>query len=308
MPVKPLLARIVWGRYLDRPDQERKILEGLIRQTPRALGRWGEVQFTIEPVESCDFLLIADLPNRDLTVTVPPENVWSFTIEPPNEYFWRYHLAQPGIARTYTSSPEFHGKELINIPVPINWHIGLSFDELEQQPFPDKKKPVSCITSTLQAFAGQRERFEFTKKLMQAGIADVYGRGIAEIPRKWDAIAPYGSVVVVENFRNSLYWSEKIADVFLGYAMPIYYGCTGILDYFPEGSIITIDITGDDVIDRLREIISQRPWTQSLEAIRCAREKVLYEYNFFSYFEQQISETVSRPARLVTIPSFKYSL
>lgn len=308
LSTKPLLARIVWGRFLDKPDQERHILEKLIEQTPGGHSRWGEVQFTIDPVENCDFLLIADLPNTDLTVTVPPDNIWSFTIEPPNEYFWRYHLGHPGIARTFTSSSEFFGDHLINVPVPINWHIGLSFDQLINHQKPEKLKTVSFITSSLQAFAGHRARIEFTRKLMQAGIADIYGRGIAEIPCKWDAISQYESVVVVENFQNSLYWSEKIADVFLGFAMPIYFGCTRILDYFPEESLVRIDISDFDVIEKIQEIILQQRWVQASDAIIAARNKVLYEYNFFAYFESQIRAASVGPAKSVTIPAFKYSL
>ena len=38
------------------------------------------------------------------------------------------------------------------------------------------------------------------------------------------------------------YWTEKIADCFLAWTLPIYYGCPNLEDYFPEKSFIRIDI------------------------------------------------------------------
>ncbi|MBJ6801180.1 glycosyltransferase family 10 domain-containing protein [Geomonas propionica] len=297
------LARIAWGRYLHKPHEERRILEGLLRQTPGAQGIWGEVEFTIERVDSCDFLLIADQPSADIEVTVPPGNVWSFTIEPPNEYFRHLHAAERSIARCYTSDPEPASANAVQTFVPINWHIGKSYDELVAAPCPDKLKRTCFITSNSTHFQGHKDRVNFLKALAGVIPFHLFGRGYADFTCKGDVLAPYKNTIVVENFSNSLYWSEKLADAFLGYCLPIYFGCNRVAEYFPRDSFLEIDIHSESVFEELASLDLDRLWQQRYEAIRQARSRVLYEYNFFSFFAHQIlMSEVGRPER-ITIPA-----
>lgn len=297
------LARIAWGRYLHKPQEERRILEGLLKQTPGGRGIWGEVEFTIDRVDSCDFLLIADQPSADIEVTVPPCNVWSFTIEPPNEYFRRLHSVERNIARCYTSDPTVTGGDVVQTFVPINWHIGKSFDELAAAPCPDKPRRTCFVTSDSTHFQGHKDRVIFLNTLAGVIPFHLFGRGYADFTCKWDVLAPYKNAIVVENFSNSLYWSEKLADAFLGYCLPIYFGCNRIAEYFPRDSFLEIDIHSDRVFEELAALNLDRLWQERHEAIRQARSRVLHEYNFFSFFAHQILMSGVGRAERITIPA-----
>ena len=61
---------------------------------------------------------------------------------------------------------------------------------------------------------------------------DFFGFGIKDLKNKKDAIDPYLFSIAIENSKHDNYWTEKIADVFLGNTMPIYYGCNNIYDFF----------------------------------------------------------------------------
>ena len=53
-----------------------------------------------------------------------------------------------------------------------------------------------------------------------------------------EAIADY---IALENSSHAHYWSEKLADTYLGWSFPFYWGCPNTSDYFPEQSLCQID-------------------------------------------------------------------
>ena len=64
--------------------------------------------------------------------------------------------------------------------------------------------------------------------------------GFKSIEDKWAGLAPYKYSLAIENAVTPDYWSEKIADCFLTWTLPIYYGCLNLEDYFPKQSFIRI--------------------------------------------------------------------
>ena len=105
---------------------------------------------------------------------------------------------------------------------------------------------------------------------------DLFGRGFTPLADKWDGLAPYRYSIAVENYRGPDYWTEKIADCFLSWTMPIYYGCTNITDYFPPEAMVLIDIDDiEEAVDKIREAIAQDLWRKNLDAIEYARKLVL---------------------------------
>lgn len=302
------LARVCWGRYLDKPEEERRILEGLLTQTPASSGVWEDVVFTIDRVTTCDFLLIADAPSIPLEVVVPPDNVWSFTIEPPNEYFTPLHRRGDGIARCYTSDDQAAGEGVYRTFVPINWHIGKSFDELRSLPCPSKPYGNCLLSSASACFKGHRDRVKFIQRLAGEIPFHLFGRGYADFDNKYEVLKAYRNAVVIENFANSLYWSEKLADTFLAYTLPLYYGCTDISRYFSADALIPIDINAPDIMEQLRALPLQRLWGERIEAIRQARYRILYEYNFFAFFSHQILMAPVGKAKQTVIPASPHAL
>ncbi len=131
------------------------------------------------------------------------------------------------------------------------------------------------------------------------------------VEQKWDGLAPYRYSLVVENFRGKDYWSEKLSDALLAYAVPLYSGCSNIGDYFPAEAVIPIDIHDPHVADVIREIIVSNEWEKRLKAIGDARKKILDHYQLFPFLTSYIQDWENRYPKnqwtvdTVTIPNEK---
>lgn len=143
---------------------------------------------------------------------------------------------------------------------------------------------MSIISSNVTITAGHKRRQAFTKRLCEhfGSKIDFFGRGVRDIEDKWDAISGYKYHVVIENSSFADYWTEKLADAFLGGAYPFYYGCPNVLDYFSPHSLTLIDIND---FERSAEVIEgaikSRKYESSLSPIDEARNLVLDKYNLF---------------------------
>nr|WP_050802084.1 glycosyltransferase family 10 [Thermanaerovibrio velox] len=123
-----------------------------------------------------------------------------------------------------------------------------------------------------------------------------------EVSCKRDAIRPYRYHVVLENSSCRDYWSEKLADAYLGGAFPIYWGCPNLADYFPEGSFAMIDIQRpEEAVERIRQITASSIYEESLDALRKARDLVLNRYNFFPAVASLLKGIPAGEPRRVTI-------
>ena len=91
-------------------------------------------------------------------------------------------------------------------------------------------------------------------------------------------------------------WTEKIADCFLSYTIPVYYGCTNLSSYFPEKSFVQIELInyqeGSQVIDKKLE---EDIWEDRLNALNEARELVLNKYQLFPFVSDLIEKRNERP-------------
>jgi hypothetical protein len=128
---------------------------------------------------------------------------------------------------------------------------------------------------------------------------DLWGKGFTPIEDKWNGLSPYQYALAVENHRGPHYWTEKLADCFLSWAMPIYYGCTNISEYFPSEAMISIDIDSPDSIAIIEETLHSDRWQRSQDAIAYARELILDRYQFFPFVAQQIREADAAPGAAV---------
>ena len=120
---------------------------------------------------------------------------------------------------------------------------------------------------------------------------DLWGRGLNPIEDKWQGIAPYKYSIAIENHRCNYYWTEKIADCFLSWTMPIYYGCKNILKYFPQESMIFIDIAKPHkALESIDKAISDNTWEKNVAAIAHARKMIINEYQFFPLMSYYIKK------------------
>jgi hypothetical protein len=181
----------------------------------------------------------------------------------------------------------------------LPWHINKDYDYLVGSRPPRKERSLSWITSSLSNWHGRRARMDFLEHIRGEVEFDLLGRGFREIEDKWDGLASYRYSLAVENFRSPYYWTEKIADCYLSWTMPIYCGCTRITEYFPEESMLCIDIQDPaGSLERIREALSSDRWGRNLDAIAHARDLVLNKYQLFPFIVKEIRSQERRvPSR-----------
>ncbi len=264
----------------------------IMRQTPGGDGAWDGIRFTCDPNGECDAAIILNHAIEPASVHCSPDNVWALMQEPylPDAFSWMAK-GHERYAQVFTHHPsdEREPKYVRSQPA-VPWHVNKTYDELKNIGVPEKCKDLSWITSNLMGFPGHRLRMDFLAHLKtHAFPMDVYGKGIRYIEDKWDGLAPYRYSLAVENSSGPDYWTEKVADCFLSWTVPIYYGCTNLEDYFPPGSFVRIDISRpDDAMQIIRATVSSGDWAARQGAVAEARKLVLEKYQFFPHVHSLI--------------------
>lgn len=294
------------------------------RQLPQGGFVWKNYRFLInQDVEEADFWVMYSKGRRMTeTCRVSPENTLFITGEPDSVYHYSQGYVNQ-FARVISCQQHLKHRNLKHDQPAQPWHIGKrthktqngkestcsvdysqSYDTLKTS-HPEKTKLISVITSNKAFTKGHRERVAFVTKLKQhyGDRLDLFGFGFREFADKWDVIAPYQYHIAIENCSTPYYWTEKLADTYLGNAFPIYYGCPNIGDYFDSQSYIAIDIRdADEAIRKIDAAIEGRLSETRAAAVEQAKQQVLDQYNLFNLIAEQL-DTMDPDAekQLVTI-------
>lgn len=260
----------------------------LLRQTPGCSGVWDGIEFTLDEVQEPDYVAVINCAGERCRVRCDPERVWVFLMEPPEGEWPRFHRGSSSLARIYTSDPALRCSRHRHANPALPWHVEKTYDQLVSESVPQKTRALSWVTSSKATYRGHRSRLDFLAKLKQCAELDLFGYGFEPIEDKWDALAPYRYSIAVENHRNSWYWTEKIADCFLAWTMPIYFGCTQITRFFPAKALVQVDISDPLAPDRVREVAASDLWERNLDAIEYSRQLVLQRYQFFPFVSGEI--------------------
>lgn len=291
----------------------------LLRQTPGYSGQWGSCQFVLnEPVEQCDWWFVChdSALQETQTCICDPSHIVYISMEPRDLHpigfyrqFSKLILCDPNVK--HNSIYQRNG---------ITWWAGINvgfndghqfspqvnhdYDSLHSMaPPPEKLNRISIITSTKDLWPGHRDRLDFIEKLKRSSLSekiDFYGHGYNPIADKLDAILPCRYHIALENTVLDHYWTEKIADAYLGYALPFYYGCANIGEYFPGGSFHRLDICSDCAISQLEAILDGDMYTECIPHIMAARKSVLDNYNLFALMASVANVNANR-LRLCTL-------
>jgi len=255
----------------------------LARQTPGGNGLWKDVQFYIDqPVDECDAWFIYDGLVQPETTVCPVENIVFVTAEPPSVKTYEAKWLRQ-FARVLSSQRDLPHPQVQLSQTGLPWHAGRSYDEMAQEGFPKKSKNLSIIASNKSFTAGHQQRLAFVEQLKQRSLGDLFGRGVRELPIKWDGLAEYRYSVAIENCEYPDYWTEKIADCFLAGTIPFYHGCPNIADYFPPESFVWIDLANPEkALARIEEVMAGGDWEKRQPALAKAKNLVLNEYNLFN--------------------------
>ena len=265
------------GRF-DEEDLKRRMPGGTLDQ--------GDVVFDLDGVEPADVVVIQNYLRYDTHVIAREGYIWKWDNEPLVS-----RPIAPGYDRVYTHL-DLPGQPIAHTAPPIlDWWVGKSFDELEALQPPKKTKPLSAIASTKVDIPGHRARHDFIERAIAAiPELEVYGHGRdRQLDDKWEGLGPYRYSLAIENTSKPDYWSEKIADCFVSYTVPLYFGATNIDQYFPEGSYIWLPIDRpEEAIDIIAETLANDDWQARLDALRDARHRILHRYSFYAQISSRV--------------------
>jgi hypothetical protein len=274
-----------------------------LRRFPSREPVWGNCRFIFDrDCRDYDWLLVYhDLP-RDFPVeplACPRENTMLITGEPSSiTHYGKRFLAQFGHVLTGQEPWALDHPGVIRRQPGLLWYYGGSdhrgtYDSLVSASSPEKTKTISTVCSIkAMRHTMHSQRLAFTKRLMKdIPELEVFGYGMGHLDNKADAIDPYKYHLVIENHSCPHHWTEKLADAYLGYSLPIYFGCTNPGDYFPEDSFAWIDIRNYETsLAKIRSLIANDDYETRLPSIIEARRRVLEEYATFPQAARLIEE------------------
>ena len=205
---------------------------------------------------------VPDLPARYVNqfgILVAPQFIRSFS-----GVWHRSHGALPSAFARDTSCPGFPSI--------------YSHDDLVALQAPQKRDAITVVVSGKTLLPGHRRRLRFLGWLKDA-IGDrleIFGDGLRKIPVKADAILPYKYHLVLENTAIPSYRTEKLADAYLGYALPVVSGPNNLAEWFPEDSFVPINI-GDPAgaVETIKAVLNDDIYQRRIPAIVEARVRLL---------------------------------
>ena len=171
------------------------------------------------------------------------------------------------------------------------------------------KKKLSAIISNKNFNSSYQLRREFLINLSKKypSLCDIYGSGwnnelgksykgkldcyhntINSNNTKFNGLINYKYSICIENCSRKNYFSEKFTDAILCWTIPIYYGCTNILDYFPKDSYYLIDIKDKNCLDKIKNIIEKPITNINIKALEESRLLILNKYNIWNMIENNI--------------------
>lgn len=262
----------------------------LASQCPNNEPAWGKCRFVCDLFnEDYDWLVLMDdfsplLLHRSERLCCPQANTLLLTSEPASvTQYGRAFAAQFAYVLTNQDESALPHPNAIRSQTGNIWYYGKSYAELTKEGPHHKTKLISTLCSAKQQkHTMHAKRYAFTEALKaELPELEIFGHGVRFIENKYEALDAYKFHLVVENHIGHDVWTEKLADAFLGYSVPIYCGCANVYDYFPKDSLIRIDIHDfEGSLRKIKEILeTPDEYERRLYAVIEARRRVTEEYN-----------------------------
>jgi len=254
------------------------------RQTPNNSGVWGGIECVNDRSEA-DYILIQDQTDEK---NIDKSKVIFFGREPK-------HIGKFKWDNCYKT---FHHEDG-DTWMPQTWWVNISYDKLKNGDIPQKTKDFSIIDSGKRMVKDHVKRVNIINDIIKKypNKVDVYGKitrgrensGVFKtmLPdrAKEKGLLDYRYTLAIENGSTDFYFSEKIVDALLCWAMPIYYGCKNIDKFLPKGSYINIDLDDKNVVNKIIEYTESDYREENIENIREARDLILNRYNIWPTIE-----------------------
>jgi Glycosyltransferase family 10 (fucosyltransferase) C-term len=289
--------------------RSRHQLAPMLRQTDDALGTHRGMSFVLDQRPTNDWLAVCDDIAAPEPTWVPKARRILFVTEPPGiKYNDPAFTNQFGIAVSPFRLDGFGGR-WIESQSGLPWFYGaklaggtfvprLMLADLRSMSVPAHKHPrLSVVCSKKSKLPKHRERLAFLEKLKAAlpDRVDIFGNGFNPVVDKAEAIDTYRYHLVLENNDIPHFWTEKLADAYLGFALPVFSGCANVTDYFSEASMLRLPPLQNHraAITTITELLDRDPWAANLPAIQAARNKLLDDYNVFSVMTNIVTSRTS---------------
>ena len=171
----------------------------------------------------------------------------------------------------------------------------------------DKSQVLSvfCSNKTFNLQQALRIRFVEALKSHFGSLVQHFGTGYEQIEEKADGLAPFIYTVVLENNIHEGFWTEKLADAYLGDCFPIYAGGKIATADFDPQARLDIDIFHFDTSLRaIEHLIKTLNIDPVRGLIREQRRRVMLEHNLFAVANRIIEARgdrtglLRRPARI----------
>lgn len=287
-----------------------------LRQTPGARGEWGSHRFVAnQDGGQSDWVVVFEDLDMPRTVTCRQGNLILATGEPPSisRYGQAFIEQFDLIVTPHAGMPH---PRVLTSQIPLPWHIGLSgnepwpgagpidYDLLASLTGMEKAFAVSAVVSDKTFTEGHRARVEFLTKLqsLMGDSLHLYGRGYCEIPDKWAAISPYKFHLCLENFQNDGYWTEKLSDAYLGWSIPIYYGCRKVNEMFDPHTLCGIDIHDPEGAHRkIVDFMERHRHSDVGPLLGRQRAAILNGHNMFNRLAEVCADAAGSLWRQVTL-------
>lgn len=179
-----------------------------------------------------------------------------------------------------------------------------TYDELVALQPPQKRDAVAVVLSRKSLLPGHRLRLRFVQRLKKAlgDRLDVFGDGHRKIGLKADAILPYKYHLALENTVMPSYWTEKVADAYLGFALPFVSGPPDLARWFPADSFVPLDLGDTErAIDTVVSAIDADIYAHHLPAIVEARRRVIRDERLCPMIARVIAAHPSAAPRLAAV-------
>lgn len=314
------LESVIKVKFMARPGEH-----SWIHQFPGNEPRWRNCQFSFDPEDSeYDWLVVYDdLPPVDKErrslraekLCCPEDRTILVTTEPSSikSYFSDY-TDQFGVV--LTSQPEWalpHKNRVYQQPA-LQWYYGVGsessipFYEIERSLFDRKSSNFSVVgSSKKQTHTLHAKRNKFINEVTGAcPQIEVFGRDHKPMEDKAESLQHVRFHLAIENEYSLHHWTEKLADTYLGEAIPLYYGCPNICDYFPAESLIRVEIDQPEKTIDLINSLTEADYAARRKAVLEAKSRVLYEHNLFAVLTNIINARhceIEAPSKSQTVKS-----
>lgn len=165
--------------------------------------------------------------------------------------------------------------------------------------FPEKKKLISMTCSDKELCKLHKERLRIARKYKDK--IDIYGTiDGGKFADPIDTLEPYMYSVVIENYIDDIWFTEKICNCFATKTIPIYYGAREIWKYFNIDGIIVCQSIEDiekaiDMVLKFKEeyisLYNNEKMQEILEENYIkSKEYEKFDEWFYKTYEKEINE------------------